>query len=163
MQIDDLDRGILQRLKEDGRTSYVTLAQELDVSEGTIRKRVRRLEENGVLKIAGVTDPFKVGLDTVAFIWMKIERSRLEAVIKELSTLDELRYLVITTGSYDAVAMAVLPNRERLVQLLNKKLALIPGVQSTETSIVLEIHKQIYNWSPFDQEEQSGGDAHVSS
>ena len=47
--------------------------------------------------------------------------------------------------------MAVLPNRERLIQLLNKQLGQIPGVQSTETSIVLEIHKQIYHWSPFDQ------------
>ena len=132
MQIDDLDRKILQHLRDDGRVSYVTLANEFAVSEGTIRKRVRKLEENQVLQIVGVTDPFKVGMDTVAFIWLKVERNKLECVINEVKTIKEIRYLVITTGSYDVVAMAVLPNRERLIQLLNKQLGQIPGVQSTE-------------------------------
>ncbi|HHX01839.1 MAG TPA: Lrp/AsnC family transcriptional regulator [Firmicutes bacterium] len=163
MQIDDLDRKILQHLRDDGRVSYVTLANEFAVSEGTIRKRVRKLEENQVLQIVGVTDPFKVGMDTVAFIWLKVERNKLECIINEVKTIKEIRYLVITTGSYDVVAMAVLPNRERLIQLLNKQLGQIPGVQSTETSIVLEIHKQIYHWSPFDQVAESGGDASVEN
>lgn len=161
MQIDDLDRKILQHLRDDGRVSYVALANKFNVSEGTIRKRVRKLEENQILQIVGVTDPFKVGLDTVAFVWLKVERNKLESVINELKNIEDIRYLVITTGSYDVVAMAVLPNRERLVQLLNKKLGQIPGVQSTETSIVLEIHKQIYHWSPFDQELNPGGEANA--
>lgn len=163
MQIDDLDRKILQHLRDDGRVSYVALASKFNVSEGTIRKRVRKLEENKILQIVGVTDPFKVGLDTVAFIWLKVERSKLETVINELKTIDDIQYLVITTGSYDIVAMAVLPNRERLIQLLNKQLGQIPGVQSTETSIVLEIHKQIYHWSPFDQALKPGGEADAES
>ena len=95
MQIDELDRKILQRLKDNGRISFVTLADELGVSEGTIRKRVRKLEENEVLNITGVTDPFKIGLDTVAFIWLKIERSRLESVINRLSQIEQIRYLVL--------------------------------------------------------------------
>ena len=163
MQIDELDRKILQRLKDYGRISFVTLADERGVSEGSIRKRLRKLEENEVLNITGVTDPFKIGLDTVAFIWLKIERSRLESVINELSQIEQIRYLVITTGTYDAVAMAVLPNRERLIQLLNKQLGQIPGVQGTETSIVLEIHKQVYDWSPFDQDAQLGGEVDGTS
>ena len=163
MQIDDLDRKILQHLRADGRVSYVALANKFNVSEGTIRKRVRKLDENQILQIIGVTDPLKVGLDTVAFIWLKVERRRLESVIKELKIIKDIRYLVITTGSYDVVAMAVLPDRERLIQLLNKQLGQIPGVHSTETSIVLEIHKQIYHWSPFDQAVNSGGEVGAKS
>ena len=71
LALDDLDKKILAYLQEDGRMTFVTLAAQLGVSEGTIRKRVKRLEESGVLKTMGVTDPLKMGLDTVAFIWFR--------------------------------------------------------------------------------------------
>ena len=155
MNIDDLDRQILQYLQDDGRMSFVTLASELNVSEGTIRKRVRRLEENNIVQIVGVTDPFKIGLDTVAFIWLKIERGKLDSVIEELSKLIHVRYLVVTTGKDDVVAMVVMPNRKKLIAFLRKTVAGISGILSSETSIVLEIYKQLYNWSPFNDQPES--------
>ncbi len=129
--------------------TYVTLAAYMGVSEGTIRKRVKRLEETGVMKTMGVTDPLKMGLDTVAFIWFKIDRHYMDSVITALNGLEAVRYLVVTTGSHDLVAMVVLSNRTKLVTLLNEQLAHIEGIISTETSIVLQIHKQIYDWAPF--------------
>ncbi|HAN94946.1 MAG: Lrp/AsnC family transcriptional regulator [Limnochordia bacterium] len=149
LTLDDLDKKILGYLQQDGRMTFVTLAAHLGVSEGTIRKRVKRLEDAGVLKTMGVTDPLKMGLDTVAFIWFKVDRLHLETVIAALTQLSEVRYLVVTTGGYDLVAMVVLPNRTQLVQLLNDKLSQIEGIISTETSIVLQIHKQIHEWAPF--------------
>lgn len=129
--------------------TFVTLAAYLGVSEGTIRKRVKRLEESGVMKTVGVTDPLKMGLDTVAFIWFKVDRHYMDAVIAALENLEAVRYLSVTTGGYDLVAMVVLPNRNELVTLLNDQFARIEGIISTETSIVLQIHKQIYDWAPF--------------
>jgi Lrp/AsnC family transcriptional regulator for asnA, asnC and gidA len=149
LALDDLDKKILGFLQQDGRMTFVTLAAHLGVSEGTIRKRVKRLEDGGVLKTMGVTDPLKMGLDTVAFIWFRVDRLYLEGVIAALNGLEEVRYLVVTTGGYDLVAMVVLPNRTQLVQLLNDKLSQIEGIISTETSIVLQIHKQIHDWAPF--------------
>ena len=145
----NLDRQILAYLQEDGRTSYVTLASALGVSEGTIRKRVRRLEQENVVQIIGVPDPLKVGLDTVAYVWFEIERMHLEEAIECLKLLEEVRYLIVTTGSHDLVAMVVVPSREDLVRLLNDELSTIPGIVSTQTSIVLKIHKQTYDWAPF--------------
>jgi len=149
MQIDDLDQKILTYLQEDGRISYVTLAAKLGVSEGTIRKRVRKLETEGVVQIVGVTDPLKVGLDTVAYVWFEIDRHHLENAMQRLAELDEVRYLIVTTGSHDLVAMVVVPSREDLVHLLNDRFSSIPGIVSTQTSIVLKIHKQTYDWAPF--------------
>ncbi|NLM26107.1 MAG: Lrp/AsnC family transcriptional regulator [Firmicutes bacterium] len=159
MGIDDLDRQILKYLQEDGRISYVTLANQLNVSEGTIRKRVKKLEENNILQIVGVTDPFKVGLDTVAFLWLEVQRGQVNNVIEKLKEVVSIRYLAVTTGSYDLVAMVVLPNREELIKLLNEQVPSIEGIISTETSIILQIHKQIYNWIPF--KESKGGTASV--
>ena len=78
LALDDLDKKILGFLQQDGRMTFVTLAAHLGVSEGTIRKRVKRLEDGGVLKTMGVTDPLKMGLDTVAFIWFRVDRLYLE-------------------------------------------------------------------------------------
>ncbi len=68
-----------------------------------------------------------MGLDTVAFIWLKIDRHHIESVIEQMQGLPEVRYLVVTTGEHDLVAMVVLPNREQLVALLNQKLAGLRG------------------------------------
>ncbi len=154
--LDDLDKRILGHMQEDGRITFVDLASYLGVSEGTIRKRVKRLEERGIMKTMGVTDPLKMGLDTVAFIWLKIDRHHIESVIEQMQALPEVRYLVVTTGEHDLVAMVVLPNREQLVALLNQKLAQIKGIISTETSIVLQIHKQIHDWAPFHEYKKEG-------
>lgn len=155
--LDSLDKNILAYLQKDGRITFVSLAAHLGVSEGTIRKRVKRLEETGVVKTMGVTDPLRMGLDTVAFIWFKIDRHHMASVIEKLQKLQSVRYLVVTTGSHDLVAMVVLPDRQSLITLLNKKLAQIEGIVSTETSIVLQIHKQIHDWSPFLLEEIERG------
>ncbi len=149
MQIDELDRQILAYLQEDGRMSFVTLASELGVSEGTIRKRIRKLEENKVVNMVGITNPLRIGLDTVAFIWIEVDRHHMESAMNQLKELEAVRYLVVTTGSHDLVAMVVVPSRKDLVILLNDKLSKISGIISTETSIVLQIHKQIHDWTPF--------------
>ena len=149
--LDNLDKRILAYMQEDGRITFADLASNLGVSEGTIRKRVKRLTEEGILKTVGVTDPLKMGLDTVAFVWLRIDRHYVESVIEQLEILPEVRYLVVTTGEHDLVAMVVLPNREELVTFLNRKLAQIEGIVGTETSIVLQVHKQVYDWAPFAQ------------
>lgn len=158
MHIDELDRQILTYLQEDGRISYVTLAAELNVSEGTIRKRVRKLEQEGVVQTIGITDPLKVGLDTVAYVWFEIDRHHLEEVINQLELIDEVRYLIVTTGGHDLVAMVVVPSRDHLVRLLNDRLSTIPGIVSTQTSIVLKIHKQTYDWVPFPRTQKAIND-----
>lgn len=155
--LDDLDKRILAYLQEDGRITFVTLASYLGVSEGTIRKRIKRLEDHGVLETIGISDPMKMGLDTVAFIWFKIARHYIESVIEELEQISAVRYLVVTTGGHDLVAMVALPSRADLVTLLNEKLAHIEGIVSTETSVVLQIHKQVHEWAPFQQYKNVGG------
>lgn len=155
--LDDLDKQILAYLQEDGRITFVTLASHLGVSEGTIRKRIKRLEDHGVMQTIGVTDPMKMGLDTVAFIWFKIDRNHMDSVMRELRALSAVRYLVVTTGGHDLVAMVSLSSRAELVSLLNEKLAQIEGIVSTETSVVLQIHKQIHEWAPFREYKELGG------
>ncbi len=149
MILDALDKKILSFLQEDGRISFVTLAEKLEVSEGTIRKRIRKLEEEKVFRSIAITDPFRVGLDTVAFIWLEVVPRELKQVMERVEVIESVRYLAVTTGSYDLVAMVVLPSKKDLIHLLNQQLTEIPGIVNTETSIILEIHKPIPDWKAF--------------
>jgi len=70
--LDKLDRDIIDELQDDGRKPYNEIANKLNVSEGTIRKRVRKLTDMGVLKIAGLINPEKIGENLLAVIGVQL-------------------------------------------------------------------------------------------
>jgi len=67
-------------------------------------------------------------------------------VADELGKLAAVDYVVLTAGSFDILAEIVCENDDDLIELLNKKIRAIPGVQSTETFVYLKLQKQFYNW-----------------
>ncbi|MDQ7843133.1 MAG: Lrp/AsnC family transcriptional regulator [Armatimonadota bacterium] len=146
--LDPLDIEIIRALQRDGRTPYSTLAGQLGVAEGTIRKRVARLLAEGYLRIVGVAAPFKVGMDVVAIIGLNVARQRLTGALRRLQALDAVRYIAMTTGTFDFIIEVVLPSTQDLLRFLVTDLARVPGLNRTETSLVLEISKQSYDWLP---------------
>jgi len=146
--LDPLDIEIIRALQRDGRTPYSTLAGQLGVAEGTIRKRVARLLADGYLRIVGVAAPFKVGMDVVAIIGLNVARQRLTEALRRLQALDAVRYIAMTTGTFDLIIEVVLPSTQDLLRFLVTDLARVPGLNRTETSLVLEISKQSYDWLP---------------
>ena len=148
-RLDHLDSQILMHLQRDGRSSYTALAALCGVSEGTIRKRMQRLEDRGAVRIVGVTNPAKTGMDTVAVVWLRVERGRLLEVVSQITALPEAHYVAYTTGASDIVAIVTLESQEALVGFLARDLGSIEGLSETETSMVLRVYKQAYNWSPW--------------
>ena len=146
--LDALDVAIIRALQRDGRAAYSALAEAFGVAEGTIRKRVARLQADGYLRIVGVANPFKVGMDVVAIIGLNVARQRMAQARRLLRSLDAVRYIAITTGTFDYIIEVVLPSTRDLLRFLVEDLARVPGLPRTETSIVLEIPKQSYDWMP---------------
>lgn len=144
--LDELDFKILAFLQRDGRMPYTQMAKALSVSEGTIRKRVKRLEDENYVKVVGVADPFRIGLDTMVFLWIKVEREELADAMKRLVSLKQTRYVAYATGAFDLVAIAVVHSRQGLLKFLNEELGEISGIRETDTSVILGIHKQAYDW-----------------
>ncbi|MDI9442351.1 MAG: Lrp/AsnC family transcriptional regulator [Firmicutes bacterium] len=140
--LDDFDRAIINLLQEDGRMPFLTIANELGLAEGTIRRRVARLLDEGLLRIVGVADPFKVGLNTVAVVGMKVDRARIEEIAEQLKSLSEVRYVALATGNYDLVIEVVVPSNDELLTFLIDTLRDIEGINNTGTSIVLKVAKQ---------------------
>lgn len=146
--LDDLDRGIVRLLQEDGRMPYRTMAGRLGVSEGTIRYRLVRLLDEAVVRVVGVADPFKTGMETVAITGLHVRRSKIRDAVDRLMAMDEVRYVATTTGTFDLIVEIVLPNNDDLHQFLVERLAGVPGVGASDTWMVLRIHKQSYTWLP---------------
>jgi Lrp/AsnC family transcriptional regulator for asnA, asnC and gidA len=90
----------------------------------------------------GVADPFKVGLNTVAVVGMKVDRARIEEIAEQLKSLSEVRYVALATGNYDLVIEVVVPSNDELLTFLIDTLRDIEGINNTGTSIVLKVAKQ---------------------
>ncbi|MDI3474507.1 MAG: Lrp/AsnC family transcriptional regulator, regulator for asnA, asnC and gidA [Thermococcaceae archaeon] len=143
--LDDLDRMILQVLQENGRVSYSEIARRLKVPESTVRMRVNRLVERGIIrKFAALINPFKAGYSIVAFIAVDAEPSRVKEVTEKLSKLPEVDVLGIATGAHDILMQVTVRNLQELESFLIEKLGKIEGIKSTETSILTSVKKWGY-------------------
>jgi Lrp/AsnC family transcriptional regulator for asnA, asnC and gidA len=146
--LDTLDQGIIRALQRDGRTSYSALAKALGVTEGTVRNRLARLLADRVIRVVAVADLLKVGMQASAITGLNIERSKMQKALARLMEMPEVRYIAVTTGTFDIIIEVVLPDTDSLHDFLVDRLASVPGILRTDTSMILRIHKQSYTWLP---------------
>lgn len=145
-QLDALDYRILSLLQEDGRASYTALAEELGVTESTVRKRLGRLLEEGVVRVVGVLNPSRLGRETAAMVGIRVDGDRGEEVAQFLATLPQVRSLVMCAGLYDLIAQVVVTSQEELFHFLTRTLREVPGVRGSDTSLILRVYKDAAFW-----------------
>ena len=148
MELDKIDRDIIEILQRDGRCPYTEIAKQLQISEGTVRKRVARLTECQVIQIVGLIDPGRLGFDAPAIIGVSVDPPQLEAAAKQIATFPEVSYLIMVSGLFDLIVEVLCKDRADLVQFLNKKLHQVPGVNSTQTFLTLQTYKMAYGARP---------------
>jgi Lrp/AsnC family transcriptional regulator for asnA, asnC and gidA len=150
---DSLDRSIITALQEDGRLPNSELARRLGVAEATVRKRLNRLIGEGIIRIVAVPSPETVGLTQSAIIAVSCDLQMVDDVAEALEALPETRYLGYSAGVHDLVTECFFYSHEHLLDFIRKKVAHIPGVKNTETSIILKVRKFSYEWELPDVEE----------
>ena len=144
-QLDETSKAIIEQLQVDGRRSYAEIGKAVGLSEAAVRQRVQRLTESGVMQVVAVTDPMQLGFYRQAMVGIRVSGDTTE-VIERLARIPAVDYLVMTAGNFDILAEVVCEDDEHLIELLNKEIRGIPGVQSTETFVYLKLEKQFYNW-----------------
>ena len=143
--LDDVSKGIIEQLQEDGRRSYAEIGKAVGLSEAAVRQRVQKLTDAGVMQVVAVTDPMQLGFYRQAMIGIRATGDTTK-VAEQLSLIPEIDYVVLTAGSFDVLAEVVCESDEDLIELLNHRIRALDGVLSTETFVYLKLHKQFYNW-----------------
>jgi len=141
MILDDIDRRLLDLLRADARQPISSLAVALDVSPETVRSRLDRLVEDGVIE--GFTVLVKAGAEQNvirAITLVEVAGRGMEKVVKRLREFPEVRIIHSTSGQWDIVLeieAAALAEFERFL----RQIRLVEGIASTETSILLSTWK----------------------
>ncbi len=143
-QLDELDRAIVAQLQFDGRRPYRAIARSLGVAEGTVRTRASRLQEEGVLRILALANPFRLGYAVQASVLIKVTPAAHERAADTLAAWPEVMYLSSCAGSADLYMHVVCRDHDDLWRLLGERLGAIDGVLGSETLMELRVHKARY-------------------
>jgi len=144
LTLDETDLNIIEALQKDGRVAFAQIAEQLGVSPGMIRQRYNRLVEQGFLKVVAITNPLRMGYKTMAMIGIRAEGSKLLDVAEKISKLDEVIYMVISSGRFDIFAEVICRDHEELLRFITEKLSTIDGVRESESFMHLKIMKEVY-------------------
>ncbi len=135
MKIDATNLAVIKQLR-DGRKSFKAIAEELSVSENTIRARVSKLVEEGVLEISGVVDPESLPGHGVVMVGVKLQSMDLIKKGEEFSKLRGVVSVSVVTGRFDLILLVLLKEGFGLLEFYTEEVAKIKGVQSVETFVI---------------------------
>ena len=148
-EIDELDRQIIEALKEDGRASNQRLAARLGLSPTAVGARIRRLERDQVLRVALVADFDVIGCELLLTLSIKVEQRDAGAVARELAALPEVFSCSVMIGAYNLEALVALPNVESLKQFIEVDLAAICGISEVSVDVAVDMLKYDFDVVPF--------------
>lgn len=145
-QLDETDRAIVSHLQYDGRKPFTEIAANLGVSEGAIRRRVKRMTDEGILQIVGIVEPQFLEWNAAGMIGVSVQAGQVEAVGEQIAQFPEVTYLFMASGGFDLFVEVYCRDRQHFVSFLNRKLQQVPGVERTETFMILKMFKLSYRW-----------------
>ena len=140
--IDSLDRQLIELLMQDARRSSEALAAQLDVSSSTVRRRMKRLTDEGIVHIVALPQPDKIGLFVEAIMTINVSHERIHSVVQVLREYPQVRWAAVTSGRFDIIAHVWLDSTEQLYRFIEDKVRGLEGVTGSETFICLHVEKR---------------------
>ena len=141
MRLDETNKAIIKELKN-GRKAFSTIAEKIGITENTVRSRVNKLLEDGVLQITGLVDPQVVPEMQVIVMGIKLSTLNLEDKAKEMLGLKGVISVVVVTGRYDLIVQLVTSTQDdqSLLNFCKNELSKIKGISDVETFVVYQSH-----------------------
>ncbi|MFO8063995.1 MAG: Lrp/AsnC family transcriptional regulator [Spirochaetota bacterium] len=137
-QPDETDWKIIE-LVRGGTVSNSAIAEQLQISEGTVRQRIKRMKESGVLAFRGLIDPDVLVNRQLTLIGASITESRLlDTKAREISQLENVLSVSITSGRFDLIIEVLVDSNHGLVDFLIRELSTIEGISKTESFLLLK-------------------------
>ena len=135
MRIDEINLAIIKHLR-DGRKSYKVIADELGVTENTIRSRVNKMRQEGALDIVGMLNPEVDSRYRIALIGVKLNNMALVKKGEAFSDLKGVVSVAVVTGRFDLIVTVLLKEGFGLLEFYTDEMSRIEGVRSVETFVV---------------------------
>jgi len=144
-RLDDLDKKIISLLAEDGRIPTGSLAKRLKVTAPTLRKRIRNLEKEGLLKVTGLIDPQKHPEMITALVAMSIRsHGKMDQILEKIAGLPNVVWASVVTGRYDIIAEVLISGGKNELYRFTTETILKQGEVDRSESFV--IMKSAGNW-----------------
>jgi len=137
--MDGLDNRLIAELAVDARRSNIDLSRKLGVSEKTIRRRINRLVEQGVISWSVVPDPAKLGYTVRAFILLEVEAPHVDDITQSLASCSNVDFVALCTGPFDILFGAWFVSSASMAKFLKDYLPKITGVRKSQTHVALQV------------------------
>jgi Lrp/AsnC family transcriptional regulator for asnA, asnC and gidA len=144
--LDQTDCEMINLLQKDGRMPIVMLAKKLKISETTARSRLKRLLDTKKINIVAVSNPIELGFEIVGSLKLSIDLKKKDPIMEELKKIHSLNYVALTTGGSDIDVEFIASSLAEFKTLIFEKICHIDGVNSAQTSLIVEIVKDTWDY-----------------
>lgn len=139
--LDSLDRQLIDILSRDARVSNRKIAADLGVTEGTVRGRIKRLQQDGLIAFTAITGFEMAQKSRLAFINVQADVDRVREVAAQIGELPHINAVLLTMGPFNITAMCLFEELDTLVHIASDKILALDGVHHVETSIAVKTIK----------------------
>ena len=155
IELDDIDRRIVAALQAEGRLAMVDLADKVGLSPTPCQRRVKRLEDEGVIaRYAALVSPPTVGLDLQAMVQVTLDdhsEKTVEAFEAAIRARPEVVACYAMTGDMDFLLHVLATDLASFSEFAMKALLRMPGVRGTRSSFIMQAVKSNLAWAPVPQ------------
>lgn len=146
--LDDLETGIIDILRENGRATNLEIAERLGVTAATVSSRIKRLEENRAMKVVAVSDFAAHGYELLLAVGIKVTGREVDAVAAELAALPEVFSINMVTGRFDMELLVAMKSFDEIAVFLADHVAHIQGISDLDAGVVYDVVKFEFNVAP---------------
>lgn len=140
-QLDDLDRQLIELLSRDARVSNRKIAVDLGVTEGTVRGRIKRLQQDGLISFTAITSFGLADSARMAFIGVEVNVNEVRDVAAKIAEMPSVNAVMVTMGRFNVLAICLFNTLDSLLELASNQILALPGVHHVETSIAVKTVK----------------------
>lgn len=142
---DELDEAIIRGLQLDGRSSNRQIGRDLGVSEGTVRKRLKRLQDLGAVRLTTMTDVRAIDFVVSAYVRLAVAPAAARAVANFVAGLEECGYAALTAGRYNVLCFLLSHDRLGLTKVIDEDIAALDGVHDVDVREVVSMLKHRFD------------------
>lgn len=146
-RIDSIDARIVRLLQEDGRMACTEIVRRMgDVTERIVRHRIKRMTEEGVIRVSAIVSPAVLGYGITADVWVETEASSTTTLASELSKVERISYISYSTGEQNISLQIHASDMVELHHLVSEVIGRLPGVRRTTINVIPYKVKDIDQW-----------------